>query len=100
MIYVLYEFQCRPSNSEAFVRLWTDATELIRSSYGSLGSRLHRTNDGIFIGYAAWPDVETFERSNNLHNAQVDTALARMRAVLIESKRLHIMSAEADLLRV
>jgi len=100
MIYILYEFTCAPNNVDEFIRCWTDATKLIHSNYGSLGSRLHRADDNTFIGYAAWPDQETFEQSLRLPNAEVEAALAKTRDVLIESKRLHIMRPVEDMLLV
>lgn len=30
---------------------------------GSLGSRLHRGNDGVWYGYAQWPDAATRSRA-------------------------------------
>jgi len=100
MIYILYEFECSPANADDFIRLWANATKLIHSHYGSRGSRLHRTEDGTFIGYAAWPDEETLEQSIKNPNDEVEAALTKMRNVITASKRLHIMHAVEDLLLV
>ena len=48
---------------EQFVENWRTITEHYVQHCGSLGSRLHRGSDGLFYGYAHWPDIETREQS-------------------------------------
>jgi len=64
MIAVLIEFRVRPGQDDAFRAAWTETTEYIRARFGSLGSRLHRAGDGRYVGYAQWPDRETYDRDH------------------------------------
>ena len=45
-------WRVHPGKEEQFRAAWRRGTELITAKYGSLGSRLHRTRDGRFIGVA------------------------------------------------
>jgi hypothetical protein len=38
-------------------------TRLIREQCGSLGSRLHRADDGTLVAYAQWPSRQQWESS-------------------------------------
>lgn len=42
---------------------WTRRTEMLLARGGSLGSRLHRGNDGLWYGYAVWPSAAARERA-------------------------------------
>jgi heme-degrading monooxygenase HmoA len=56
MFVAVYWWQVHPGKEEQFRAAWRRGTELITARYGSLGSRLHRSEDGRFIGIAEWPD--------------------------------------------
>jgi hypothetical protein len=66
-----------------FIEAWSRVTELLRSRAGSLGSRLHRGNDGIWYGYAQWPSDETRQRA--FAQPLDPLASAQMRAAVAES---------------
>lgn len=63
MFVAVYWWRAQPGKEDQFRRAWRRGTELIRERYGSLGSRLHQDLDGRFVGYAEWPDRETWERA-------------------------------------
>lgn len=56
----LYRWRVAPDAESDFVAAWTRLTELIREHQGGRGSRLHRGHDGLFYGYAQWPDKATW----------------------------------------
>ncbi len=62
-----YWWGVHPGKEDQFRAAWRRGTELIRETYGSLGSRLHREerDDGRirFVGIAEWPDRETWQRA-------------------------------------
>jgi quinol monooxygenase YgiN len=60
---VIYQFRVRPGMEGTFKQGWIRLTEAIRAKRGGLGSRLHLSEDGIWVAYAQWPDRETWERS-------------------------------------
>lgn len=67
MFVAAYWWAVHPGKEDQFRAAWRRGTELIRESYGSLGSRLHREvrKDGTvrFIGVAEWPDRETWQKA-------------------------------------
>jgi hypothetical protein len=40
---------------QQFMTAWGQLTDAMRERCGSAGSRLHRSDDGTFVGYAVWP---------------------------------------------
>ena len=60
MFIAVYWWRVHPGKEEQFRAAWRRGTDLIREIYGSYGSRLHRDADGRFVGYAEWPDEETW----------------------------------------
>jgi len=55
---VLYRWKVRREREEEFVSAWTRITERLHREHGSLGSRLHRGDDGLWYAYAQWPSAE------------------------------------------
>ena len=80
---VLYRWRLRPGSEASFIEAWSRVTESLRSRAGSLGSRLHRGNDGIWYGYAQWPNDETRQRA--FAQSLDPVASAQMRAAVAES---------------
>lgn len=60
MFVAVYWWRAKPGKEEQFRKAWRRGTELITEIYGSYGSRLHLDRDGRFVGYAEWPDEETW----------------------------------------
>ncbi|MFO1313116.1 MAG: antibiotic biosynthesis monooxygenase [Burkholderiales bacterium] len=93
---VLYRWRLRPGAETSFIEAWSRVTELLRDREGSLGSRLHRGNDGIWYGYAQWPNEETRRRA---FAQPVDpAAVAQMRAGIAESLPEVLLEPVSDFL--
>ena len=93
---VLYRWRLHPGSEESFIEAWSRVTELLRSSGGSLGSRLHRGSDGIWYGYAQWPNDSTRQHAFTL--ASDPAAGARMRAAVAESFPEVLLDTVSDFL--
>ncbi|MBT8261019.1 MAG: antibiotic biosynthesis monooxygenase [Bacteroidia bacterium] len=63
MFTVIYSFKVKPNKEKVFIDSWKGLTSLIYKHEGSLGSRLHRENENLFIAYAQWPNKETWGKS-------------------------------------
>jgi quinol monooxygenase YgiN len=67
MFVAVYLFRVKPGMEEQFRQAWAERTREIIKESGSLGSRLHRNEDGAFVAYAqwssrkAWQDASTSE---------------------------------------
>ena len=55
MFCVMYTSAVKPGCASAFRQHWLAVTQYLYQQAGSLGSRLHRTTHGEYIGYAQWP---------------------------------------------
>lgn len=63
MFCVVYEFKVKEGLNLQFESAWAGFTEAIYRVGGSLGSRLHKTDDPqTYIAYAQWPSREVFSR--------------------------------------
>lgn len=61
MFVAAYWWKVHPGKEDQFRAAWRRGTALIQAKYGSLGSRLHRDDQGRFIGIAEWPDRATWQ---------------------------------------
>jgi hypothetical protein len=92
----LYRWRLHPGAEASFIEAWSRVTALLRSRAGSLGSRLHRGNDGIWYGYAQWPNAQTRQRA--FAKAEDAAALAQMRAGIAESLPEVLLEPVSDFL--
>ncbi len=56
MFAAIYQWQVVPGREHLFMEGWQRTSETVRARYGSLGSRLHRADDGTFVSYGRWHD--------------------------------------------
>jgi hypothetical protein len=61
MFVALYRWKVKAGRENAFREAWIRVTRANCALYGSLGSRLHRSEDGTWIAYAQWPSREDWE---------------------------------------
>jgi len=95
----IYSFAVHEGKETDFVLCWTKLTKLIYEFEGSYGSRLHKVNDQLFIGYAQWPDRETYDQSGSRLPVLADTFRKQMRECCSEIKTLFELSVVEDLLK-
>ena len=91
---VLYRWRLNPGMESDFIEAWSRVTDLLRTR-GSLGSRLHSGSDGLWYGYAQWPDARTREEAFAAGPMEA-LASARMAAAIAESQPEIILNVEAD----
>jgi heme-degrading monooxygenase HmoA len=97
MIAILYRWRIKPEKEQQFIDSWSEVTKFLLDNRGSLGSRLHRGNDGLFHGYAQWKSDE--ERQNAFRNsAEISDSINKMRDSIEESFAEIILEPIADFL--
>jgi hypothetical protein len=92
----LYRWRLRAGMEDAFADAWSDATRSLLAQ-GSLGSRLHRGDDGLWYGYAQWPDAA--RRDAAFAALAGEAAGARMQACIAEALPPVVLTSVADFLR-
>jgi heme-degrading monooxygenase HmoA len=80
MFVALYRWKLKEGREQQFREGWRRRTEEIYRACGSLGSRLHRAEDGTWVAYAQWPDRRAWEAAR-----QVAVADAEAPALMRES---------------
>ena len=63
MFIVLYRWRIKLEKEKQFIEGWSEVTDYFRKNWDSLGSRLHRGNDGIFYAYAQWKSEADREKA-------------------------------------
>ena len=92
----LYRWRLHAGMEDTFVGAWSDATRALLAQ-GSLGSRLHRGDDGFWYGYAQWPDAA---RRDAARVALADASVgARMQECIAEALPPVTLAPVADFLR-
>lgn len=91
---VLYRWKIKVGCEDEFARAWLEVTDHFRAEFGSLGSRLHKGNDGIFYAYAMWPSAEM--RDAALFDESLAEAAKKMREAAEERFPEVILEIVAD----
>ncbi len=89
MYCVLYEFKIKPGGETQFTESWHTVTKDVIEQSGSLGARLHKSDEGDWIAYAQWPDCESWKLGHALIDAEsqrlhVDDCLAAIPTILLK----------------
>ena len=93
----LYRWRVRPGTESDFTTAWARLTEVIRDHQRGRGSRLHRGDDGLFYGYAQWPDRDTWAEPWDLP-PEADAWLTVIRSSVIERFEPILLEPIGDLL--
>lgn len=95
---VIYSFKIIEGKENDFINAWTELTKLIYQFADSYGSRLHKVEVQFFIGYAQWPDKETWKNSTDKLPETANSLRRQMRESCSEIKTEYEMNVVKDLL--
>lgn len=99
MFIAIYSFKTKQGRESEFRSWWLETTKGIYEESGSLGFRLHSTEDPtVFIGYAQWPSNEQWS-ANDLTKHEHKQARDKMRECLESSETLYKLEVTEDYLR-
>ena len=99
MFVAVYSWRVHPGKEEQFRDAWRRGTRAITRIYRSHGSRLHRSTDGRFIGYAVWPDERSWREAFAAKMVYDDPeARAMFLDAVAEAEQLLAMEITDDLL--
>jgi hypothetical protein len=83
MFIMLYRWRVKREKEAQFLEAWSEITRYYLENFDSLGSRLHRGDDGLFYGYAQWKSAE--QREHAFAGGAQSEAGALMREAVEES---------------
>ena len=92
---VLYRWRIHPGSEESFVKAWSVNSALYLAKHGSLGSRLHRGDDGLWYSYAQWPSAHAREQAF-VHGSVDEEASRQMREAVAESLPEVVLESVSD----
>lgn len=92
---VLYRWRLHPEKESQFIEAWSQVSEKLLLERGSLGSRLHKGNDGLWYSYAQWPSAAVRKKAFSLPSVDTD-ALAGMQDAVAESLPEIILESVSD----
>ncbi len=85
MFVVIYRWRVKPNLESQFVENWSVRTAYLREKYNTLGSRLHRGNDGIWYSYAQWKSAEQREKAFALEANTISEASQKFQQAIEET---------------
>ena len=99
MFIAFYRWKLKPGKEEQFRAAWAKVTLAIRKDCGSLGSRLHKVEDGTWAAYAQWPSKELWQACRTIE-AETDIARQKMREAIEERlPELHLTVSDDFLIQ-
>ncbi|RYZ98632.1 MAG: hypothetical protein EOP11_20405, partial [Proteobacteria bacterium] len=84
MIVYLYRWKIKAGKEAQFQKSWELVTTIFKEQCGSLGSRLHVSESGDWVGYAQWRDKATRDACG-FTSPQLQSAREAMRDAVAES---------------
>ncbi len=103
MIVMLYQFTVKSGCQKIFEKNWAAVTDAIKRTRGSLGSRLHTTEDPlVYIAYAQWPSFEVYDSDamSDPYTSEEEAARVAMKESCDKIETLHKMEVCDDRLIV
>ncbi|MGA0286752.1 MAG: antibiotic biosynthesis monooxygenase [Phycisphaerales bacterium] len=93
---VLYRWRVDPDHEASFTEAWREVTRHLRLHHGSLGSRLHRGDDGWHHAYARWPSEAARAAAFDADHPELEDAQEAMRAAVVESRPPALLRVVAE----
>lgn len=93
MFCVIYEFKVRKGQEGRFCQVWQAVTSELTCKYGSLGARLHRSEEGGLVAYAQWVDKGSWETGHKV--VELEASKLKVEECLLEDplvlRHLHLL---------
>lgn len=98
MFSVIYTFKVKDGKDQDFLDGWTGLTKLIYKHEGSLGSKVHKDQNGNYVACAQWPSREVWENTGaNLPKVETEKFRAQMKNSCYEMETLFELDLVVDL---
>jgi hypothetical protein len=99
MFCVLYKFIVKSDCDDHFRHHWSAVTQWYYHHACSLGSRLHRTNNGEYIAYAQWQTREQWETQRDTSDVELQAHRQAMREACEKIEVLYELDVTDDFLQ-
>lgn len=95
---IIFSFKIIEGMENDFINAWSELAKLIYKFAGSYGSRLHKSEKQIFIGYAQWTDKESWKNSADKLPEKANEYRIKMRECCSEIKTEYELNIVMDLM--
>ena len=99
MFAAIYSFKVKKGEEDIFIKSWRSLTELIYEFEGSLGSRLHKQADGLYIAYAQWPSKDIWKNAGQNLPDFADGVKKLMKAACSSIETIHELEMVSDFIQ-
>jgi len=99
MFVAIYSFKVIKGKEGVFKSSWKSLTKLIYKYESSFGSRLHKSNDNLFVAYAMWPDKKTWKNAGENLPIEAGDLREMMGKSCLEIKTEYELEIEENLLK-
>lgn len=89
MFGVVYHFEIKAENKNAFVKSWLDMTNYLKQNRSALGSRLHQINSTTYFAYAQWPNKAAWLKNKSASSEESRLLSAEMDKHLLKSETIY-----------
>jgi hypothetical protein len=86
MFAVIYRGSILPGREADYQQAWKQVATYFKESRGSLGSCLHKSEDGEWIAYCRWPDKQTRDASWPKDDTVCQTIKPEIREAIVRFK--------------
>lgn len=97
MLAYVYRMRLKPGREQDYDHAWREGTLIARERFGSGGSHLFATVDGIGVAIALWPDRESRDRYFAWRQANPTPAAAILSDAMDEFLGEEILTSIDDL---
>ena len=98
MFIVLYRWRLVSELEDIFIGAWSEVTKFYLENCDSLGSRLHKGDDGIWYAYAQWKTSEQRKKASE-KSSELKTAFKKMNKAIEERFPEVLLDARSDFLK-
>lgn len=98
MFIAVYRWKIKEGKEAEFQEAWLTLTKAIYEKRGSLGSRLHKAEDGTWLGYAQWGSKAIYDTAFAQGSADPQTS-ALMTACIESSQSPLFLEVVSDFLQ-
>lgn len=85
MFAVIYRFYIKPGREEEYQTYWNQVANYFIQHRGSIGSSLHKTEEGMWLAYSRWPDKATRDASWSSDN-EIDDLPVMIKDAIVKMK--------------
>ena len=98
MFVVTYSYKIKPNKDAEFHQAWHDLIEQMYVHSGSLGARLHKSQEYDYIGYTQWPDKKTWQEAESKIPRKYKHVIRDFQEITLKINKMYEADVVADLL--